>query len=112
MQVTGYTRSIMDKIKLGQAIEPYPLAIDVPQRRGIADLLARQQEEHDEYMVERTDEMSPNDLVRLRTAQQAAQNAVSSARDDPRPQYPYWPAMWVAVGVAFSILIFLKFRYG
>jgi hypothetical protein len=103
----------MDEIRLGQAIEPYPLAIDVPQWRGIADLLARQQDEYDEYLVERTaNEMSPSHVVRLRAAQQAAQNAVSSARDDLRPQYPYWPAMWVAVGVAFSILIFLKFRYG
>jgi hypothetical protein len=96
-----------------QATEPFSPAIDVPQKRRIADLLARQQEEYDEYLVERNaNEMSPSYVVRLRAAQQAAQNAVSSARDDLRPQYPYWPTMWVAVAVALSILLFLKLRYG
>jgi hypothetical protein len=89
------------------------LSIDVPQLRGIAELLARQQNEYDEYLVERTaNEISPSHVVRLRAAQQAARNAVSSARDDLRRQSPYRPAMWVAAGFAFSILIFLKIQYG
>ena len=57
-------------------------------RPGIAVLLAREQEEYDEYLVGRTANETPSYLVKLRAAQQAAQNAVSSTRDDLRLQYP------------------------
>jgi hypothetical protein len=95
-----------------QVIEPQSAAIAVSQKRKIADLLARQQEEYDEYMVEKTSiEMPPSYVVRLRAAQQAARNAVSSTRDDLKPQYHYWPIMWGAVAVVVSILLFIKLRY-
>jgi hypothetical protein len=82
------------------------------QSLGIADLLARQQEEYDEYLVGGTANETPSYLVKLRAAQQAAQNAVSSTRDELRFQYPYRPIMWVAIAIAFSLLLFLKLRYG
>jgi hypothetical protein len=79
-------------------------------RHGIADLLARQQEEHEEYLVERAPHETPGYLIRLRAAQQAAQNAASSTRDGPGPQYPYWFRMGIVVALTVSILIFLKMR--
>jgi len=86
------------------------------QGRGIAaDLLARQQEEYDEYRARRTrteNEAPTSYEIRRRAAWQAARNAISSTTDDLRPQYPNWPAMWVAVAVALSVLLFLKLRYG
>jgi hypothetical protein len=80
-------------------------------RPGIADLLARQQEEYDEYLVGRTANETPSYLVRLRAAQQAAQNAILSTNNDLGPQYSYWSRIVLAAMVAFSILLFLKFRY-
>ena len=82
------------------------------QRQGIADLLARQQEEYEEYLVEKTVSETPRYLVRLRAARRAAQYATSSTRDDLEPQCSYCSRIGVAVAVAFSILLFLKLRYG
>ena len=82
------------------------------QRQGIANLLARQQEEHEEYLVEKTLSETPRYLVRLRAARQAAQNAISSTRDDLKPQCSYCSRIRIAVAIAFSILLFLKLRYG
>ena len=90
-------------------IEPLSSLVDL-HRHGIADRLARQQEEHEEYLVERVPNETARYLVRLRAAQQAAQNAVSSTRDDLGPQYPYWSRVGIAVAVTFSILLFLKLR--
>jgi hypothetical protein len=88
----------------------FPL-VDLQGRGIAADLLARQQKEYDEYRVGRT--RSENEAqVRRGAAWQAARNAISSTRDDLRPQYPYWPTTWVAVAVALSVLLFLKLRYG
>jgi hypothetical protein len=81
------------------------------QRHGIANRLAREQEEYEEYLIDRNVNETPNYLVRLRSAQQAARNVISSTSDDLRPQYSFWPIMWVAAAVAFSILFFLKLRY-
>jgi hypothetical protein len=92
-------------------IEPLSPMVDL-RRPGIADLLARQQEEYDGYLVGRTANETPSYLVKLRAAQQAAQNAVSSTRDDLRLQYPYRPIIWAAMVIALSILLFLKLRYG
>jgi hypothetical protein len=92
-------------------IEPLSPMADL-RRPGIAVLLAREQEEYDEYLVGRTANETPSYLVKLRAAQQAAQNAVSSTRDDLRLQYPYRLIMWAAIAIAFSILLFLKLRYG
>jgi hypothetical protein len=91
-------------------IEPLSPLVDL-QRHGIADQLARQQEEYEVYLVERTANETPSYLVKLRAAQQAARSAVSSTKDDLRPQYSYLPIMWVAVAVAVSLLLFLKLRY-
>ena len=92
----------------------FPL-VDLQGRGIAADLLARQQEEYDEYRVGRTrseNEAPSSYEVGRRAAWQAARNAISSTRDDLRPQYPYWPTTWVAVAVALSVLLFLKLRYG
>jgi hypothetical protein len=80
-------------------------------RPGIADLLARQQEEYDEYLVGRTANETPSYLVRLRAAQQAAQNAILSTNNGLGPQYSYWSRIVLAAMVAFSTLLFLKLRY-
>lgn len=101
-----------DRAPTTGTIEPFSPLIEVPLKRGISDLLARQQEEYDEYRVKRTsNEMPPGYVVRLQAAQQAARHAGSSTRSVPRPQYPYWPTMWVAVAVVFLTLLFLKTRY-
>jgi hypothetical protein len=91
-------------------IEPLWPMVDL-RRPGIADLLARQQEEYDEYLVGRTANETPSYLVRLRAAQQAAQNAILSTNNGLGPQYSYWSRIVLAAMVAFSILLFLKFRY-
>jgi hypothetical protein len=62
--------------------------------------------------VGRTANETPRYLIKLRAAQQAAQNAISSTRDDLGPQYSYWSRIGLAAVVAFSILLFLKLRYG
>lgn len=80
------------------------------QRHGIADRLAHQQEEHEEYLVERAPNETPRYLVKLRAAQQAAQYAISSPRDDLRPRYPYWSRMGIAIAATLLILLFLKLR--
>jgi hypothetical protein len=92
-------------------IQPLSQLVDL-QRQGVADLLARQQEEYEEYLIEKTVSETPRYLVRLRAARQAAQNAISSTRDDLGPQCSYCSRIGVAVAVAFSILLFLKLRYG
>jgi hypothetical protein len=92
-------------------IEPLSPMVDL-RRPELAVLLAREQEEYDEYLVGGTANETPSYLVKLRAAQQAAQNAVSSTRDELRFQYPYRPVMWAAIAIAFSILLFLKLRYG
>jgi hypothetical protein len=95
-------------------IELLPPLVDL-QRRGIADLLARQQDEYDEYRGGKTrteNEAPPSFETRLRAARQAALKASSSTRNDLGPQYTYWPTTWVAVAVALSVLLFLKLRYG
>jgi hypothetical protein len=95
-----------------QASELFYPSIQDLQRLGIAELLARQQEEYDEYLVEKPANGMPRRYeVKVRAARQAARNAISSTGDDLRPRYPSWPTMWVAVAVAFSILLFLKLRY-
>jgi hypothetical protein len=91
-------------------IEPLSPLVDL-QKLGMADLLARQQEEYDEYLVGRTANETPSYLVKLRAAQQAAQNAISSTRDDLGPQYSYWSRIGLAVAMVFSILLILKLRY-
>ena len=91
-------------------IEPLSPLVDL-RRPGVADLLARQQEECDEYLVERTANETPNYLVKLRAAQQAAQNAISSTSNDLGPQCSYWSRIGLAVAIAFSILLILKLRY-
>ena len=80
------------------------------QGRGVAAVLARQQEEYEEYLVEKTVGETPCYLARLRAAQQAAKNAVSSTKDDLGPQYPFWFKMGIVVAVASSILLFIKLR--
>ena len=95
-----------------RAIEPFSRPIEDLQKQGIADLLARQQEEYEEFLVERTANETPRYLIRLRAARQAAQNAICSTTDDLGPQYSYCSRIGVAVAVAFSILLFLKLRYG
>lgn len=92
-------------------IQPLSPLVDL-QRQGIADALARQQEEYEEHLVEKTVSETPRYLVRLRAAQQAAQNAIASTRDDLGPQCSYCSRIGVAAAVAFSMLIYLKFRYG
>ena len=92
-------------------IEPLSPHVDL-QRHGIAERLARQQEEYEEYLVERNVNGTPNYLVRLRAARQAAQNATFSTSDDLGPKYSYCSRIGVAVALAFSILLFLKLRYG
>ena len=91
-------------------IEPLSPLVDL-RRPGVADLLARQQEEYDEYLVGRTANETPNYLVRLRAAQHAARNAISSRSNDLGPQYSYWSRIGLAVAIAFSILLILKLRY-
>ena len=81
------------------------------QRLGIADLLASQQEEYDEYLVGRIANEAPSYPVKLRAAQQAAQDAISSTSDDLGPQYSYWSRIGLVVAIAFSILLILKLRY-
>ena len=82
-------------------IEPLSPLVDL-QRRGVAAVLARQQEEYDEYLVERTANETPSYLVKLRAAQQAAQNAISSTKDDLGPQYPFWSRIGLAVASFFD----------
>jgi hypothetical protein len=95
-----------------QAVELYSPPIEGLLKHGNADLLARQQEEYDEYLIEGTaNGMPAGYVVRLRAAQQAARNAASSTTDNRRSQYLYWPTMWVAVAIMFFILLFLKLRY-
>ena len=95
-----------------QTRELFSPPIEELQKPGLADLLARQQEKYDEYLVERPANGMPRRYeVKLRAARRAARNAMFSTRDDLGLQYPNWPAMWVAVAVAFSILLFLKMRY-
>jgi hypothetical protein len=95
-----------------QASELFCPSIQDLQRLRIAELLARQQEEYDEYFVEKPANGMPRRYEdKVRAARQAARNALSSAGDDLRPRYPSWLTMWVAVAVAFSILLFLKLRY-
>jgi|SRR5450755_586538 hypothetical protein len=91
-------------------IEPLSPLVDL-RRPGVADLLARQQEEYDEYLVRMNANETPNYLVKLRAAQQAAQNAISSTRNDLGPQYSYWSRIGLAVAIAFSILQILKLQY-
>jgi hypothetical protein len=91
-----------------RAIEPFSRPIEDLKKQGIADLLARQQEEYEEFLVDRTANETPRYLIRLRAAQQAAQNAICSTTDE----YSYCSKIGVAVAVAFSILLFLKLRYG
>jgi hypothetical protein len=81
------------------------------QRLGIADLLASQQEEYDEYLVGRTANETPSYLIKLRAAQQAAQDAISSTSNDLGPQYSYWSRIGLAAAIAFSVLLILKLRY-
>jgi len=95
-----------------RAIEPFSRPIEDLKKQGIADLLARQQEEYEEFLVDRTANETPRYLIRLRAAQQAAQNAICSTTDDLGPQYSYCSKIGVAVAVAFSIVLFLKLRYG
>jgi hypothetical protein len=91
-------------------IEPLFPLVDL-QRQKVADLLARQQEEYEQYLVEKTVSETPRYLVRLRAAQQAAQNAISSTSNDLGPQYSYWSRIGLAVAIAFSIVLILKMRY-
>jgi len=92
-----------------ETIEQSSPLIDL-RKRGIADLLARQQEEYDGYVIESAaNDTPPIYQVRLRAAHQAALKCISS--DDFGRQYP-WSRLWVAVAVAFSILLFLKLRFG
>lgn len=88
-------------------IEPLSPLVDL-RRPGVADLLARQQEEYDEHLVGMNANETPNYLVKLRAAQQAAQNAT---KNDLGPQYSYWSRIGLAVAIAFLILQILKFRY-
>ena len=88
-------------------IEPLSPLVDL-RRPGVADLLARQQEEYDEHLVGMNANETPNYLVKLRAAQQAAQNAT---KNDLGPQYSYWFRIGIAVVIAFLILQILKFRY-
>ena len=95
-------------------IEPLSPLVDL-RRPGVADLLARQQEElarqqeeYDEHLVWMNANETPNYLVKLRAAQQAAQNAT---KNDLGPQYSYWSKLGLAVAIAFLILQILKFRY-
>ena len=90
-------------------IEPLSPLVDL-RRPGVANLLARQQEEYDEYLVGRTANETPNYLVKLRAAQQAARNAISSRSNDLGPQHSYWSRIGLVVA-AFSILLILKLRY-
>jgi hypothetical protein len=91
-------------------IEPLSRLVDW-RRPGVADLLARQQEECDEYLVGMNANETPNYLVKLRAAQQAAQNAIPSTKNDPGPQYSYWLRIGLAVTIALSVLQILKLRY-
>jgi hypothetical protein len=91
-------------------IEPLSPLVDL-RRPGIADLLARQQEEYDEYLVGRAANEAPNYLGKLRAAQQAARDAISSRSNDLRPQYSYWSRIGLTIAIAFSILLILKLRY-
>jgi len=91
-----------------QAIDQSSPLIDL-RKRGIADLLARQQEEYDGYPIEKiANGTTPTYQLMLRAAYRAALNASSATREDR----PYWPTMWVAVAVALSILLFLKLKFG
>jgi hypothetical protein len=92
-------------------IKPLSPMVDL-RRPGIAVLLVRQQEEYDEYLVGRIANETPNYLVKLRAAQQAAQNAIPSTSYDLGPQYSFWSRIGLAVAIAFSILLILKLRYG
>lgn len=79
------------------------------QRRGVADLLKRQQEEYGGYPIEKIGRgITPAYLHRLEAAHQAAFNAITTAKDDR----PNWSAMCVAVIAAFSVLLLLKFKFG
>ena len=74
--------------------------------RGLANLLARQQEEYDSY-PKIANETPPIYQLRLRAARQAARNVIPSTRDDRSN----WPAMWIAIAVV-SILLFIKLKFG
>jgi hypothetical protein len=91
-------------------IQPLSPLVDL-QRPGIAVLLAHQQEEYDGYLLGRPANETPKHLVRLRAAQQAAQNVIPSARNDLAPQYSYWSRIGFAAVIAVSILLILKLRY-
>jgi len=83
-----------------------PIAL---KQQKIADLLTRQQEEYEEYPIdERAGETLSTYRLRLRSAYQAALSVTSSRKDDRS----YGPAMWIALAVAFSILLFLKLKFG
>jgi len=78
-------------------------------KRGLADLLARQQDEYDRCVIKNTAKAAPpSDQLRLRAARQAARDALSSTTGDRR----CGPTMWTAAAVAFSILALLKFKFG
>ena len=88
-------------------IEPLSPLVDL-RRPGVADLLARQQEEYDEYLVGRTANETPNYLVRLRAAQHAARNAISSRSNDLGPQYSYWSRIGLAGMSGVPIMALLR----
>ena len=91
-----------------QSIEQSIPSSDLRVRR-IADVLARQQEDCDGFAIKKTASETPATYqLRRRAARQAALKVISSTKGDR----PHWLTMWVSAVAAFSILAFLKLKYG
>ena len=91
-----------------EANQPLSPQVDL-QRRRVANQLARQQEEYEESLLGTFGE-TPRYLVRLRAAQQAAQNAISATRDDLEPQNFCCSRIGVAVALAFRTISQIAIR--
>jgi anti-sigma-K factor RskA len=85
----------------------------VEQKEEIAEALARQQREHDEFLKHRVENEVKQQLAQdvLKAARQAAQKANTDRDEEREAQLGSWRIMWTALAIAGAVLLFLKLRF-
>jgi anti-sigma-K factor RskA len=85
----------------------------VEQKEEIAETLARQQREHDEFLKHRLENEVKQQLAHeaLKAARQAARKANTDRDEGRATQLDSWRTVWIALAILGAVLLFLQLRF-
>jgi hypothetical protein len=89
------------------------LPLTEEQKQQIAEILARQKREYDEFLEYRAGKKGSGDLIQdARNAARRAALGTEAERKEEREQSPgNWRAMWIAIAIAGVVLLFLRLQF-